>query len=129
MNIGAVTTGSVASAVWTIATRTITNWGAGIVTVANAVNQTLAAAASIDLRPAAGFYVRAQVGVGGGSLTTPPNLQLNDGTNKANLLPAAVGGGNQTGFFSGDSGVGPLILNNDGAHSGFYMYHLETWKL
>jgi hypothetical protein len=130
MNIGAVTTSSVSAAVWAVATRTLTNWGSGIVTVTNAVNQTLAASGSLDLRPAAGFYVRADIGAGGGAVTVAPLLQLNDGTNTFEVapLPLTLANG-QSALIAGDSAVGPRISNGDGAHACPYCYHLETWKL
>jgi hypothetical protein len=128
MNIGAVTTGSVASAVWTIATRNLTRLGPTMVVVTTTTNTVIAGAGSVDLRPAAGVTRKILIGAKSAGGT---GIQVHcwDGTVTFNLGTPGAASGTVAYVGVSDSSVGMRLLNTDGVNAGSYVAHAEDWTI
>lgn len=87
MNIGAVTTGSVTTAVWAAATRSLTT-EANTKTAIGAISQSVLAGAIADLRPAAGVFRHLTIDV---DVATTFALSVYDGTTFPQTQNQAIG--------------------------------------
>lgn len=105
-------------------TRTLTSLGVGTIGFPTAGNTTLAASATVDLRPLVNRYRSLTIFLKtGGTSTGTAVIQLFDGS-VANVLAtaAAAGGTAQVLDGQGTNPVGLQIKNNDAAITGTYMY-------
>lgn len=105
--------------VWSASARSLTNFGSGALAVANNQNQTLAGAASIDLRTSAGVLGMTTVGVKTGAAATQnTSISLNDGTTRYVLAVTANAAAAFAGFtLVNTQTVGLFLANNDATNA------------
>lgn len=115
MNIGAVTTGSLASAVWAATTRNLTSLGAGAFTPVSSINTSIANGAQLDLRPATGKW-RDILAANTAQANVLMTYSLYDGVTLRNVLIGLTNTAAQL-IMKGSNAFGPAI-NNAGTVSG-----------
>lgn len=116
--------GLTSSQVWLSSARSLTNFGSSALAAASAQNQTLAAAAAVDLRSSAGIVGNISVGAKTGVASTAgTSLNLWDGTSFFVAVATAAAAGSTAVFsFTNTNPTGPRLLNNDGAVAATYAY-------
>lgn len=125
MIINSVPSASIAASIWTAATRNLTGLGAGSVVLISQADTTLAAGASLDLRPAAGKHRDITIGVLAGAAAAATISQWNGTTSRVVTSINANSSGGQ--YVCGNSVVGPILINLDGANALHYTYGGADW--
>jgi len=125
MQINSIPAGGIASSVWTNATRNLTALSTNVINLLSQAKTTLAASASLDLRPATArareLWIAGIAGAAGAF-----NIQIWDGTNAGTIssFAASTGGGLLT---YGNNTVGARINNADGTNAASYWYGGSEW--
>lgn len=120
MQLNPIASSAISAAVWTQATRNLTGFGSGALTVLGVAQTTLAASAALDVRPAANKLRMLEVGVVAGAAGSV-SLFSYDGTHTI-LLAGVPAGQNGGAFIVGSSVVGLQIKNSDGTNGAQYQY-------
>lgn len=124
MRIAQISSGQVASSVWSNVTRTLTGFSSGAFQVATQAQATLANGTTLDLRTTGGATRTREITVAVTGAGTGA-INLWDGTN-AYVLASWNNNAVNYAATSTDSTVG-IRLNNSGASSATYMYSLHEW--
>jgi len=120
MFINSLASAGIANSVWTNATRQLSSLSANVMTVLSQAQTTLAASASLDLRPTVNKQRELTFAFAAGAAGST-EVDLYDGTHAIAIGSAAAGA--QAGFtLYGNSVAGPRIHNNDGTNATTYMY-------
>jgi hypothetical protein len=129
MDSGGINQNTVGNAVWTTSPRGLTNWSP-LMNSTTITNQTLAAAATIDLRVGSAglnaWYMISCKSAAGTGL----HIRMIDGTNTFETTGAAGTAGGISFYVGGSDNIyGPQIQNTDGAQTGIYTYNKMIWTL
>lgn len=109
--------------VWSASARSLTNFGSGALANGGISQTSLAASATVDLRPSVGIFAQTNIGVRTGvGATGTSQILLTDGPNAIQMAVTAAAASSPTSW-SGPQGStqGFTIKNNDAAVAAVYL--------
>lgn len=120
MDTGGISATNIGTNVWLTSPRTLTGFGAGALVLASSANTTLAASASLDIRPSVGKFRVISFGIAAGAAGAGL-IQMWDGTSTRTVfsIAQATSGG---GLLTGTSVAGPKLGNADATNAMNYLY-------
>jgi len=127
MQINSIPAGGIASSVWTNATRNLTGLSTNCLALVTVAKTTLAASATLDIRPAVNVMRELTFGLQAGAAGAF-NVQQWDGTNAytTQSVTANTTGGARVEL--GTSTTGVRLQNGDGTNAANYVYSGADWK-
>lgn len=120
------TSAGLATLVWSHTPRSLTGTGGTLITAANAINQTLAAGATVDLRPAATSFRFCMFGVVGGVSTSWSIGQYDGVTFRPETAIASLGALLELGIIG--NGTFGFAVQNTGIITGNYNMSGFDWS-
>jgi len=127
MQINSIPAGGIASSVWTNATRNLTGLSTNCFAPVTVAKTTLAASATLDLRPAANVMRELSFGIQAGAASSF-NVQQWDGTNAYTTQQVAANTVGGARVELGTSTTGVRLQNSDAANAANYVYAGADWK-